>query len=116
MATRTFISIADAYFVDSGLTYDGRVTDGTTVAVGAVETGDDKYEYPNEINLTFSSAVSISVDDFLILAEPVHTFDDGRTSTDYDDLEKVTVKITSFDGTTGATARLETICPAGLQD
>ncbi len=110
MASREFNSISDAFFVDSGLTYDGRATDGSTVTTAAVETGDDKWKYPNRITLTFSADQTLAVDDKVQLVAP----DDPDKS--YDDLERLTVTITAVTSATVYEGRPESIVPEELRD
>ncbi len=57
-ASRYFSDIVDAYFVDCGLTYDGRNTSATTITV----TGGTTWDTPEVLTLTASSAIFKSTD------------------------------------------------------
>lgn len=50
--TRRFDTLADAYFVDCGLTYDGRNTANTTVTIRG-----ENYAFGNELTASFSAEV-----------------------------------------------------------
>lgn len=50
MASRTFVSLTECFFVDSGLTYDGRHTGVTTMTL----TGGTTWGYPESLTLTAS--------------------------------------------------------------
>lgn len=57
-ASRYFSTIRDAYFVDCGLSYDGRNTTATTVTV----TGGTTWDSPEVLTLTASSSIFTSAD------------------------------------------------------
>jgi hypothetical protein len=58
MASRRFTNIRDAYFVDCGLSYDGRNTGSTTITIGGGTNWDDT----ETLTLTASSAIFLPVD------------------------------------------------------
>lgn len=58
-ASRYFTSIQDAYFVDCGLTYDGRNTTATTITI----TGGTTWDSPETLTLTASAPIFIASDE-----------------------------------------------------
>lgn len=58
MASRTFADVVDAYFVDCGLSYDGRNTGSTTMTL----TGGTTWGPPETLTLTASAASFVSSD------------------------------------------------------
>lgn len=58
MASRKFSTAIDAFFVDSGLTYDGRNTSATTMTI----TGGTTWDTPEELTLTASSSTFAATD------------------------------------------------------
>lgn len=57
-ASRTFSTIEDAFFVDAGLTYDGRNTSATTITV----TGGTTWDSPEVLTLTASTPIFLATD------------------------------------------------------
>ena len=57
-ASRDFDDIEDAYFVDCGLTYDGRNTGSTTITI----TGGTTWDSPEELTLTASASIFVATD------------------------------------------------------
>lgn len=58
MSSRTFDDVRDAFFVDSGLTYDGRNTGTTTVAI----TGGTNWDTPESLTITASDDIFLATD------------------------------------------------------
>lgn len=57
-ASRIYTSILDAFFVDCGLTYDGRNTSATTITVS----GGTLWDNPEVLTLTASAAIFLNTD------------------------------------------------------
>lgn len=90
-AEREFEDILDAFFVDCGLTYDGRNTTSVTQTLS----GGTTWAAGEEITMTASSAVSVTADAFFLDFED----DDGE-------LTRVAVELVSTASTTVRTVRL----------
>lgn len=56
MASRSYPTLKDAFFVDCGLTYDGRNSTATTMTV----TGGATWDYTEELTITASSAAGVN--------------------------------------------------------
>jgi hypothetical protein len=103
MASRQFDSIEDAFFVDSGATYDGTNTTATTITVS----GGTTWTSAEVLTLTASSAIfsypgSNDVNDAIVITD--------TTGIKY----RLTIIATS--STTVATARVDITLPAGLRN
>jgi hypothetical protein len=97
MAERDHDDILDCFFVDSGLTYDGRNDTATTIAI----TG-GSYDGGQSVTLTASSALFASTD----IADAIHfPSADGM----------VRAQITSFVSAVKVTALLQSPVPTSLQ-
>jgi len=98
MVVRDRTDILDSFFVDSGLTYDGRNTSATTIAIsGATYAGGDT------VTLTASAATFASTTDIGDAIQFPHA--DGN----------VRAEITAWTSTTVVTAVLQSPVPAALQ-
>lgn len=93
MASREIVDQIDGFFVDCGLTYDGRNETATTITVSGAS-----YEGGAFVSLVASAAIFAATD-----IDDVIQFDDVR------------VRITAFASTTSVTGQLETPLPATLQ-
>ncbi len=97
--TRDFESIEHAFFVDSGLSYDGRNTGATTMAIsawsnwGALESG----------NILASASTFVAGD----VGNEIELRLDGK---------KVRLEITAYNSATNVTARALSAVPAEIQD
>ncbi len=99
METRLFEDVEDAYFVDCGLTYDGRnVTDTTLTLSGGVEWG-----YPEELTLTASNPTFTEA--------LVGRFFRLRDGNDY-----AVVEVTAYTSDTEVAVRTERLIPESLRD
>ena len=103
MASRQFDSIDDAFFVDSGATYDGTNTTATTITVS----GGTTWGPADVLTLTASSAIfsypgSGDVNDAIVLTDTAGT--------------KYRLTILATSSTTVATARVDITLPAGLRN
>ena len=103
MASRQFDSIDDAFFVDSGATYDGTNTTATTITVSDGTT----WGPADVLTLTASSAIfsypgSGDVNDAIVLTDTAGT--------------KYRLTILATSSTTVATARVDITLPAGLRN
>jgi hypothetical protein len=103
MASRQFDSINDAFFVDSGATYDGTNTTATTITVS----GGTTWGPADVLTLTASSAIfsypgSGDVNDAIVLTDTAGT--------------KYRLTILATSSTTVATARVDITLPAGLRN
>lgn len=110
MASRQIESIEDAFFVDSGLTYDGRNTDRTKTMT---LTGGAAWLFPEELALKAVghepfTADSVGVEYALNTAA---TDEHGDPSTDI-----VRVEVVGFTDASTVSVRLLIICPESLRD
>lgn len=100
MHSRQFDTLADAFFVDCGLTYDGRNTGDTTVTIS----GDD-YAFGNELTATFSASTLSSSD----VGKVIH-------AQDPDDNDRILrFEITGYTSATVATVMPQRDVPESLQ-
>lgn len=99
MAVRDEDDILDSFFVDSGLTYDGRNTTATTIKMTGVS-----YNGGDSVTLTASAAVFLSSNDVGDAIQFPHA--DGN----------VRATIIARASNTSATATLESPVPAALQN
>lgn len=100
MASRQINDIEDAFFVDCGLTYDGRnkvADDYLTLSGGTT------WEYPEVVTLTATGHTPFSVGSV------------GRTYRLRAGSEMVRVEITAYTSTSVVSARLTEVCPASLR-
>lgn len=100
MASRRVTSSDDAFFVDCGLTYDGRNTGFFSLTLS----GGTTWQYPEVVTMTaggFSPFTVGSVGRFYRLALP-----DGS---------RIRVKVTAYTSSTVVSVELQEICPAGLR-
>lgn len=107
---REFDELDDAFFVDSGLTFDGRNTTATTTLTLS---GGTDWKHPNPLTLTASAATftAASVDRFYRLYIDIENDDgypDGRVIAD--------VKVTGFTSTTVVTVEPVRIVPEQLRN
>jgi len=58
MASRSFTDVRDGFFVDSGLTYDGRNTSSKTMTI----TGGTTWDAPEELTITASNSTFLDTD------------------------------------------------------
>jgi hypothetical protein len=100
MATRDITDPEDAFFVDCGLTYDGRNKDAA--ATLALTDGTD-WKYPQTVTVT---AVGHT---------PFTAGSVGRTYRLRSGVEMVRVEITSYTSSTAVTGKLLEICPESLR-
>ncbi len=109
MASRQLSTIENAFFVDCGLTYDGRNADSTktlTLSAGA------SWEYPEIVTLTATGHAPFtagSVGQSYSLKRLIKG-DDGDLVADV-----VRVEVTAFSNTAVVSARLSIICPESLR-
>lgn len=110
MVSRQLSSIEDAFFVDCGLTYDGRNSDATKKMTLS---GGSTWKYPEAVTLTATGHTPFtagSVGAHYALTQSV-TDANGDTST-----EAVRVEITGFTSTSVVTAKLMVVCPDSLRN
>lgn len=93
MASRDIDDVIDGFFVDCGLTYDGRNTTATTITVSGAS-----YDGGATVSLAASAAIFASTD-----IDDVIQFDDVR------------IRITAFASSVAVTGELETPLPVALQ-
>ena len=102
MAPRTFEALADAFFVDSGLTYNGTNTGSTTVTV----TGGSTWGPADTLTVTASAGIYAFPATTDVNDEIVVTDTDGN---------KYRLKILTVSSTTVATARVDRTLPVALR-
>lgn len=109
MASRQIISIEDAFFVDCGLTYDGRNTDqAKTMILG----GGTTWEYPELVNMSavgHTPFTAASIGHNYSLKRTIIDAN-GDTSTDI-----VRVEVVSVPNTSVVIAKLLIACPESLR-
>jgi hypothetical protein len=111
LASRRFDAIEDAFFVDSGLTYDGRNTTATTLTLSGGTLWDDT----ETLTATASAALFLGagdVGDMLYLHKDTETFEDNRPVTTR---ESVRVTITAYTSPTAVQVRPVGLVPAALR-
>ncbi|WP_223528401.1 hypothetical protein [Pseudomonas sp. A-RE-23] len=111
MATRQVLSIEDAFFVDCGLTYDGRNTDTTkTLRLTAVTT---TWQYPEIVTMTATGHAPFTVGSVGVnYSLKVNVTDaNGDISTSI-----VRVEVVGYTGTTVVTVKLLIVCPVELRN
>lgn len=94
LTDRDFTDQIDGFFVDCGLTYDGRNSTATTITISG-----SSYDGGDSVTLTASAAIFASTD----VGDAI-LFDDVR------------VEITAYSSSTVVTGQLQTPAPAALQD
>jgi hypothetical protein len=110
MSTRQILSIEDAFFVDCGLTYDGRNTDTSkklTLSGGAT------WGYPEVVTMTAAGHAPFtagSVGQHYSLK--LQVVDDNEDTT----TESVRVEVVSYTSTTVVAVKLLIVCPAALRN
>lgn len=98
LESRYFDTISDAFFVDSGLTYDGRNTSATTMTI----TGGTEWDSPETLTITASSAQFKSTDI-------------GDYITFWDDDNLIRLEITAYTSSTVVSAIPKRAIPASYQ-
>lgn len=109
MATRQILAVEDAFFVDCGLTYDGRNTDE---AQRLRLTGGATWEYPEVVTMTavgFSPFTSGSVGVNYSLERSVTDSNEDTTT------ESVRVEVVGYTSPTVVTVKLLIVCPESLR-
>ncbi|WP_245851435.1 hypothetical protein [Pseudomonas segetis] len=101
MASRRFDRMEDAYFVDCGLTYDGRNTSATAYLR---LTGAPSWKYPELVTVTATGAAPFTLGSV------------GRTYRLRSGADIVRVQVTAYTSTTAVTAKLLEVCPESLRD
>ncbi|WP_417329171.1 hypothetical protein [Halomonas cupida] len=109
METRLFDDVEDAYFVDCGLSYDGRNTSDTTLTLSDGTT----WGYPEELTLTASEATfdAGQVGRFYRLRHDVLDSEGVQIASDYAVLEVI-----GYTSDTVVTVRTERLVPESLRD
>lgn len=102
MFTRAFVDVQDAFFVDSGLTYNGTNTGSTTVTV----TGGSTWGPADTLTVTASGGIYAFPATTDVGDEIVVTNTDGQ---------KYRLKILTVSSTTVATARVDRTLPVALR-
>jgi hypothetical protein len=110
MATRQITSIEDAFFVDCGLTYDGRNTD---TAKTFTLSGGTTWEFPEVVTMTaigHTPFLAGSVGHNYSLKADI-TDENGEPAT-----ATVRVQVTGFTSTSVVTVKLLIVCPVALRN
>jgi len=102
MATRLFDSLDDAFFVDSGATYNGANTGSTTVTVS----GGTNWDSTETLTLTSSAG---------IFAHPATTDVGDEVVLTAADGQKYRLEVLTVSSTTSATAKVDRTLPADLR-
>lgn len=109
MATRQFLSIEDAFFVDCGLTYDGRNTDGSKTMTLS---GGSGWVYPEVVTMTANGHAPFTVGsvgaDYSLKRSIIDDNDDTTTET-------VRVEVVGYTSATVVTVKLLIVCPEVLR-
>lgn len=110
MASRQIQSIEEAFFVDSGLTYDGRNADRTK---SMTLTGGTDWLFPELLTLTAVGHAPFTADSVGVeyTFNKTVTDENEDTSTDI-----VRVEVVSFISTTAVSVKLLIICPESLRN
>ncbi|QLG93706.1 hypothetical protein HZF02_17880 [Pseudomonas yamanorum] len=109
MASRQITSIEDAFFVDCGLTYDGRATDPSKTMTLS---GGTSWEFPEAVTMTAIGHAPFlpgSIGNRYSLKRSI-TDENGDTS-----VESVRVEVVGYTSATVVTVKLLIICPAVLR-
>lgn len=101
MASRRFDRMEDAFFVDCGLTYDGR---NQSPSAYLRLTGGVDWKYPELVTITATGATPFTVASI------------GRTYRLRAGAEIVRVEVTAYTSASAVTAKLLEICPESLRD
>lgn len=109
MATRQITSIQDSFFVDCGLTYDGRNKDTTK---SMTLSGGTTWMFPELVTLTATGHTPFTVGSVGVRYAFTSTVedDDGDVS-----ISVVRVEITAYTSPTVVTAKLLIVCPESLR-
>ncbi|WP_434569161.1 hypothetical protein [Pseudomonas sp. Z3-8] len=110
MATRQVLSIEDAFFVDCGLTYDGRNTD---TAKTMRLSGGTTWQYPEVVTMTALGHAPFTV------GSVGNQYSLKLTTTDDNDdvtTETVRVEVVGYTSTTVVTVKLLIVCPPALRN
>jgi hypothetical protein len=109
MATRQVLSIENAFFVDSGLTYDGRNTD---ISKTMQLTGGVNWIYPEVVTMTASGHTPFTVDsvgvEYAIRFQATDVYGEVTTA-------GVRVQVTSYISPTVVSVKLLIVCPETLR-
>lgn len=101
MASRRVVDVEDAFFVDCGLTYDGR---GTSEGALMLLSGGSTWEYPGILNLDASGHSPFSAGSV------------GRRYRLRSGADLVRVEVTAFSSPTSVTVKLLEVCPESLRE
>ncbi|MCM8743624.1 hypothetical protein [Pseudomonas koreensis] len=110
MASRQVLSIEDAFFVDCGLTYDGRATDPNKTMTLS---GGTTWGYPEVVTMTavgHSPFLPGSVGNHYSLKRTIIDDNDEKT------VEIVRVEVVGYTSATVVTVKLLIICPEALRN
>lgn len=99
MESRRITTMEDCFFVDCGLTYDGRNTTAATMTL----TGGTTWQYPESLTLTASGST------------PFSSGSVGRTYRLRNGDDLVRVEVTGYTSSTVVTVKLIEICPESLR-
>lgn len=110
MATRQVLSIEDAFFVDCGLTYDGR---NTNTAKTMTLSGGATWQYPEVVTMTALGHAPFTV------GSVGNQYSLKLTATDDNDdvtTETVRVEVVGYASATVVTVKLLIVCPPALRN
>ena len=109
MATRQFLSIEDAFFVDCGLTYDGRNTDSakTMTLSGGVSWG-----YPEVVAMAATGHTPFTAGSIGVNYSLKRTIIDGDGDAT---IEVVRVEVVGYTSASEVSVKLLVICPEALR-
>lgn len=99
MQSRRITTMEDCFFVDSGLTYDGRNTAFASMTL----TGGTTWKYPEELTLTAAGVTPFSAGSV------------GRFYRLLNGADMVRVEVTGYTSSTVVTVRLVEVCPESLR-
>lgn len=109
MATRQILSIEDAFFVDCGLTYDGRNTDSTKTMTLS---GGTTWGYPEVVTMTAMGHTPFTVGSVGVQYSLKKTIIDENDDTT---VETVRVEVVGYTSSSVVTVKLLIICPESLR-
>ncbi|HHS7808267.1 TPA: hypothetical protein ACTQYX_000751 [Pseudomonas putida] len=110
MATRQILNIEDAFFVDCGLTYDGRNTDSSKTLTLS---GGTNWQYPEVVTMTALGHAPFtvgSVGNHYSLKRSITDSNEDTTT------ETVRVEVVGYTSTSVVTVKLLIICPEVLRN
>lgn len=110
MATRQVLSIEDAFFVDCGLTYDGRNTD---VAKTLRLSGGTDWEHPEVVTMTAAGHAPFTSGSVGVNYSLKRVITDGNED---QTTEIVRVEVVGYTSASVVTVKLQIICPDSLRD